>query len=106
MKSKIVVFKALAAIIAVVGAIASVSANSAFIASTAYVHYATQANTYCVRVGTCDRPGQFNCVVQVTIAGNVTNYNAKRALCNVTQTDTDSGADASTTLPPDAILIP
>jgi uncharacterized membrane protein len=112
MKSKIVVFKALAAIIAVVGAIASVSANSALVASTAYVNYTTTTNaivrSYCVAASphaTCDRPGNEPCLVTVTITGQPSQqYSAKRSNCAVLQSDTDSPIDATITLPPTAIL--
>lgn len=112
MKSKIVVFKALAAVIAIVGAIASVSANSAFAVTSAYVHYTTASNavnrTYCVKAGTCDAPGAFVCRVDVTIAGTVTQYSAKKGVsCATAQTgDTDNIADGSLSLPITATLIP
>src|SRR5687767_11177759 len=105
MKPKIIVFKTLVAMIAITGAIASVSA-SPLAATSAYVHYLTDVNTYCVKCGTCDRPGQFTCVARVTVAGTAVNYNTKRAGCTAVQQDTDAAVDCFITLPIDALLIP
>jgi hypothetical protein len=116
MKFKIIIFKTLIALIAVIGAIASVNATASFAASTGYVNYTTTTNatvrSYCAACsphGTCDRPGSQPCIVTVTIIGQQNQpYNLKRLInivCAVGQSDTDISVDCTITLPPTAILI-
>lgn len=111
MKNKALIFKVLAAIIAVGGAFASVSANSTFAATTVYVRYSTAdtTNTYCATVGTCERTGTQPCKVQVTINSVPSTIDAKRkptsACSSVTlTTNTNSNVIASRILPNDAKL--
>jgi hypothetical protein len=110
MKSKIIIFKVLAAIIAVGGAFASVSANSALVVTSAYVQYTTAdtTNTYCTRVGdVCDHAtGNPNiCQITVRIGSVNSSYQGKAIGCSSLLLDTDAAADGTKNLPADAKVI-
>jgi hypothetical protein len=99
MKSKFVVFRILAAIVAVAGAVASVSASSAFVITSAYVNYTTtnvpgRIQSYCTRVGNlCESTGLQPCTIAVSWTGaTAVNYAAKENTCDVLIKHTNQAA--------------